>query len=638
MTYLVEERAPTKSSEILLKLFGKKPSDFGELARTLTELQTPTTQGQNAYSLSKYIVEKGEKSPNYPNYERAIFFKKQYESNLCYICGTEIIKKKEPKTTEELEHVLPIGEALALTGIIQEGKKEFSKNVIENIADKPQALSYLLEYARSHRCCNQLKSVTSFLSFNGNPPYNRLYKVDYNAISSLLKEIWKQTIENGKLFQEPGGCNNKFLIQNINNVFKDRNTFIDKRSDYIIKNYIKPILDYINDFIDKSGSGKFAQLVFLANQVVSISPKVWEKMGAKWGGDIIEATDKQDFFIEILTTVNFTYKNTMNIVLKQVEKIYNENENKEGKQRIFQYYESKRSSESRKIRKIDMTTLISYLNEDFLKLKKKHKMFLNARKLSIFNNLDETYQKRDKFGEKKDINGNYGFFGIEYMYFLLLSQDDSFRFYKSMKEPLQKMMININNYTILYIYFFIIFGYPTDLTELNDFSNIYLQNMGYGEIHEDMVMQKFQEFNYVFSVELQDKELYTNIQQLNDYTNIIVKSPLEYDIAESLIESSKTQSDLQKLADIAEVKSASDELVNLKQSEQEESETKRFKRNNDMDTTNGGKRNKTMKKKLMKTKTMNKTMNKTMKKTMNKKMNKTMNKTKTMKKTMKIKQ
>ena len=236
----IAPRIPTKSGDVLLQIFGKVPADFGELARDLTELQVPQTQGINAYRLADYIVSKGKQSKYY---DRALFFKNLYESNNCYICGLPIEKGNKQ---EELEHVLPIGEALALTGIIQDNRKDFEKK-IEEIADHPISYMYLLEYARSHTCCNQIKGSLSFLKFNGSPPFKQPYSVDQNTIKTFLKNVWINAGNGGGVQQFPHACANANFVKNMKKISMEK--FIESRNEVIVRDFMTPIQKNIESFI-----------------------------------------------------------------------------------------------------------------------------------------------------------------------------------------------------------------------------------------------------------------------------------------------------------------------------------------------------------------------------------------------------
>ena len=193
-----EERLPGLSSELLRQYFNLKPEDIGKKARQIVELQPPQSQGSNTYALADYIVRVGNVHNN-PNYMLAENFIYYYEHRICYICGGKIAKESK---VDELEHLLPVAEALCFGLINQTNFTQF-KTVMDEIYDKDVAEGYLLEYAKSHRCCNQLKSSISFFTFDGSPPYESPYKINESEISILLKKIWINVVGTGELFQKP---------------------------------------------------------------------------------------------------------------------------------------------------------------------------------------------------------------------------------------------------------------------------------------------------------------------------------------------------------------------------------------------------------------------------------------------------
>ena len=520
MSTIKEERVSTTSSGLLSSLFGKSPADLGQLARDITEKQSPTSQGKSTEKLAKFIVDRGNTNDN-PYYKQASFYQSQYNSNTCYLCGYPI----EAGMVEELEHVLPIGEALALTGIVQQSRKDFIASMPE-IYNKPEALSYLLEYARSHRCCNQIKGVTSFLNFNGNPPFNEPYKIDGNAVSNFLKNIWVEASPDGSRWQEPGACANSKFESYFSKVSKE--TFIANRRQFIVDNYLNPILKYIYQVIQGAPTFKFAQLIFLSNQALSIDQTIWESLGIEWKGDVVtRETVLKTLYDKSLT---FDYKTTRDTVLNQILNVKDTHPILNAK--MMEYYNTKK--EGRTSRNIDASSFKRFINVDFVEMKKLHIDYLKNKKV-LEGNVIETGIK------------NEGFLGFEYMFYLLAAQNEELKLFDSMIGEFNKMMLNINNYTDLYIYLYILFfdpfkipskpSYPNEagLAELNDFTSMYIQALNYGPIHDNFVLTVFGKFNYVCLTN-SEKETYLNIQQLNDYTNYVVMSPLLLETATSIID------------------------------------------------------------------------------------------------------
>jgi len=506
----VAPRIPIESADVLMQIFGKIPADFGELARDLTEIQPPQTQGTNAYRLSKYIVNKGKKSKYY---DRAMFFKNLYDSNKCYICGLTIEKGNKQ---EELEHVLPIGEALALTGIIQENKKDFEKK-IEEIADHPISYMYLLEYARSHTCCNQAKGRHSFLKFNGSPPFKQPYSIDQVAIKTILKKIWINAGHGGDFQQFDYACASKNFVKDVGRIPMDK--FIESRKEVIVRDFMTPIHKNIEEFIGANGA-KFAQLVYLANQAVSVDEKVWKSLGTRWTGDIIPYNKM--FFNVVENVVNDSYKGTREVVADQLFKL--SQSNSEFNKILNSYYNSKKS-EGRVSRVLDFKVFKTFIDVDFILFKELHQKYLASRTSEF-----EIYY------------GSESLFGIEYFYYLLTAQDAKFKFFESMEDSMVKMLRNINLYSIMYMMLFIIYydplskGLPSSVEGLNN--EIILKINEYGIVNYDMIQDNFitsvfQDFNYV--VKPTGTSYYLNIQQMMNFTSHIAMTPTEMEVANILI-------------------------------------------------------------------------------------------------------
>jgi hypothetical protein len=532
-------RIPTESSKLIKTLYDKTTEELGKKARDITEMQTPGDQGNATYGLANYIVLQGKKTDN-PYYEQAAFFKKQYESNTCYLCGFPIEKGMK----EELEHVLPIAEALALTGIIQKSKKDFVPTM-PSIYNTPEALSYLLEYARSHRCCNQVKAVTSFLGFSEKPstkdkkegsqieyPYN----VDGIALSSCLKSIWTEA-HGGTRWQEEGACANKSFTKYFSGMTTEE--FIRGRKAFITEKYLNPILNFVYQTVEKAGKFELAELIFLSNQAMSVNPTIWELMGTKWSGSTITKNEAEKKLFTYSKSLN--YDNTRDKVLEQLLKMKNKYPALNDK--FMKYYTSMKDKTSSRtsMRKVDDSSFKRFINVEFLEMKKIHLELLKTRK----------YIEND---EVRESIKNEGYFGYEYVSNLISSQDSKIILYNSMISKFEKMLENINNYTNLYIYLYILFFDPfknpknpqfpneTELEELNDFTSMYVQVIGYGSIHEDFITNIFENFNYVVKryntnhVSKDDEYTYLKIQQLNHFTNYVVMSPLLTDVASILID------------------------------------------------------------------------------------------------------
>jgi hypothetical protein len=539
--YTLPTRIPTTSSDLLKLFFDKTPADLGALARDVTEMQSPQTQGKNALNLAKYIKQLGKTHPYYSNAE---FFVEQWESNNCYVCGLTINEGQ----TMELEHVLPIAEALALTGIIQENMKKFGKETnLKELSQTFYAKNYLLEYARSHRCCNQIKGATSFLSFDLSAPDDmKKYTPNLIGINRVLNDIWGQgtgTATKKPKWQEDNGCANPSFRSSLQNMSK--NTFIENRRTFIIEYYITPIILEINDLISKTNFN-FAQLVFLANQSMSIDQSIWKTLEGKKMNEV----SVDDILTKLsINTQKLDYKSTREAMVPELMKIIENTPRL--KEKAIQYINSNLSlsgsNKRESKRNVDKNTLLGFLNIDY----------------TFYTQLYiENITRRNEVYSSILTENNEGVYGFQYMYYLLTSQDYSITFTDDQIKNFNEMMINVNNFMILYVYIYLIFYNPfkdikkdqkidnsaidyskisfkTDISELSQF-NLELQTkQGMGQIHENYCSQIFSNLNYLIQQEKvgkKDEYIYTNIRELENYGIFVAKSTDEIVVANDLIQ------------------------------------------------------------------------------------------------------
>lgn len=520
-----EQRIPTKSSELLKTIYNLSPADLGEKARDITELQPPETQGKNALALAEHIIQKGSSfKPDKPElYRRALFFKELYDSNTCYICGYPIDKMPH---AEELEHVLPIAEALALTAIIQLKGKEFKRN-LDEISNSTDAYLYLLEYARAHTCCNQVKGVVSFISFNGTPPYKEPYKIDNNSISQVLKNIWINFGHGGKLQQFEHACANRTLIDSYFSKIS-LSKFVEERKSIIIRDFMNPILSEIKNFVGTNGL-QFSQLCYIANQALSIDQNIWGHLGSRWRGrEIDDLSDLKRMIIEkIVPNTRSSYDNTIGSVIDEILKIYNSKTNLELNSKINEHFTKQLAAErARPIRTLDKPTFSRIINIEYISFFDIHIRYLTAR-----NNQEILAYSRVPFI----------FFGVEYIFYLLNSQKSDFKFNTAMIDPLIEMIYNVNKYTIYYIFLYFIIYNPfinkTTFDSPDNASTVVLDELNqniytpYEEIQLNFVTNVFDNFNFLSDISSVFK---LDLQILSNYGSYISTSPTTIIAAETL--------------------------------------------------------------------------------------------------------
>ena len=99
----------------------------------------------------------------------------------CWICGYPI-NPSQDLFKPECEHVFPIAQAIAFTGL-------YSSSLYKSLQYTKQN-AYInglkLEYAWAHKICNRVKNDTHFIKLGSDPP---AYKVDPNLIRGFLNQI-----------------------------------------------------------------------------------------------------------------------------------------------------------------------------------------------------------------------------------------------------------------------------------------------------------------------------------------------------------------------------------------------------------------------------------------------------------------
>ena len=209
-----------------------KPESTGSKTSTIRkfyETISPTTQCNKAEALGANVT------------------------NYCYICGLEILDKKNPKfkgkkkaaphKTRECEHILPAFTALGHGGLITKSSEDTS-------TDPNIAAIFKTEYANSHRCCNQIKSSSIWIKYNPTKPF---------SVSVDRKELYKtlQKIEKSDKYD----C--KTIFGSL------RTGWAEKRADFIEKNVLTPLVQSIMNNMDPEPELYYAR--FRYRQVKSIA-------------------------------------------------------------------------------------------------------------------------------------------------------------------------------------------------------------------------------------------------------------------------------------------------------------------------------------------------------------------------------
>ena len=167
------------------------------------------------------------------------------EDDSCYICGLPF--GRDPGNSPECEHILPVFQASCfLTLYKSEYGRRPTEDVYRTISDKIKRDSLRnlwkemdMEYAWSHRCCNQLKSDWSFLKYNNE---EGVFEFDEKTCKILLDSIAKGRNLFGKDGSKWSMCSNlsKLLTG------QSYKTWLNARIQSILKRQIEPICDYLN--------------------------------------------------------------------------------------------------------------------------------------------------------------------------------------------------------------------------------------------------------------------------------------------------------------------------------------------------------------------------------------------------------
>jgi len=168
------------------------------------------------------------------------------DEHLCYICGLPF--GRDPGNSPECEHILPVFQASCFLTLYKSnyGRRP-TEDVYRTISDEKEKHRIRnpwkemdMEYAWSHRCCNQLKSDWSFLKYNNE---NGIFEFDEKTCKILLDSIAKGRNLFAKDTSKPRDyCNN------IVNVLRGQSykTWLNARIESIFEWQIRPICNYLN--------------------------------------------------------------------------------------------------------------------------------------------------------------------------------------------------------------------------------------------------------------------------------------------------------------------------------------------------------------------------------------------------------
>lgn len=165
----------------------------------------------------------------------------------CWICGGDIISGHE-YLGFECEHVFPIAQALAFTGLYEHSLFEALSG---SVADEYKT-GLELEYKPSHRYCNQIKNDTHFISINAGGIH----------IDPELIDMFLTTLSNSRTF---GGW--EVLGMKKEDIFGRRQAIIDVCS---------PIIDLVHD-VSPNPEVHAKQTALYLQEYVAIDPNCGTK-------------------------------------------------------------------------------------------------------------------------------------------------------------------------------------------------------------------------------------------------------------------------------------------------------------------------------------------------------------------------
>lgn len=237
----------------------------------------------------------------------------------CYICGLPFEKDDLESNPPECEHILPVYQAALLLTLYSSKIQKFYNTQTGKIYDTKlmsilknptsafeRAIKQDLEqeYAWAHRCCNQIKSDDSFLTFDKD------FKHDVSNMTEIISSIY-----DGKRQNRLSYCDeiSEKIKEQCKKQNKKRAEWIRERMDIINSERIKPICNRLNESLSKKTTeglsteglyylGLLANIMSAANSVyVNLATYGNTKMVAK--APITESFLKLKVFTEITENI-----------------------------------------------------------------------------------------------------------------------------------------------------------------------------------------------------------------------------------------------------------------------------------------------------------------------------------------------
>jgi hypothetical protein len=230
----------------------------------------------------------------------------------CYICGLRLNEDTGAKKTPECEHILPVFQGALFLNLYRSEYKDIvnKANRRETLTAREQHLydTLMLEYKWAHRCCNQIKSNISFLTFD---PKDNKFKLDFVSSKKILKGVFEAKMPN-----KNGVSENRAYCNVISGILKKKygaagvDKFIRDRSDAINDANIKPICKEIHR---QMGADKRKGLFYLSVLSTLItaadSNRIAAAQAAAAGEELkkpppAEAVEKAQIYAEVSSKVS----------------------------------------------------------------------------------------------------------------------------------------------------------------------------------------------------------------------------------------------------------------------------------------------------------------------------------------------
>ena len=160
-------------------------------------------------------------------------FQNKGKNTVCYLCNREILPTDtgSGQKTMECEHILPVSCALSHWWLIKSPTEQTLTPAQMNVLSK--------EYGWSHRCCNQIKTNSEFIVYDGG---KNKYVFNIKLVRTMLHDINTSTNYDCSVANSKASIDiNKQLIN--------------------IQRTVKPLLDKINQNLNNTSSNDMYDLI-----------------------------------------------------------------------------------------------------------------------------------------------------------------------------------------------------------------------------------------------------------------------------------------------------------------------------------------------------------------------------------------